>query len=133
MTEIGPLEAAVNDAVMSVHQVRNPLEQARQAGELIDYLQCVADSDLAQTRRLALAEAVQWPAMSMAKVANELGMSKSAVARLAAPHLRKAVAVDLRARLVEGHKPPGPVQRTLSELADDPREGLLPAPGELSA
>lgn len=106
MTQKVSLEMAVNDAIMGTHQISNPLERARRAGDLIEYLQRVVNSDLAPIRRRAVAEAIQWPNMSMAKVAVELGLSKSAVAKLAAPDIRNAVADDLRARLAKGFNPP---------------------------
>ena len=107
MAQMGPLEVAVDDAVREVHQISSPLERARRAGELIEYLQCVVDDDLAQARQRAVAEAVQWPDMSMAKVAVALGLSKSAVAKMAGPDVRTAVAADLRARLTASFKPHG--------------------------
>ena len=87
---------------MGVQQVRDPLERARSAGELMDRLRRVTNTELADIRQKAIAEAVQWPNMSMGKVATELSLSKSAVAKLANPKLRTLVANDLRERLTEG-------------------------------
>jgi hypothetical protein len=47
-----------------------------------------AMAGLAATRRQAIAQAVEWPDSSMAKVASALGISKSAVAKLAPGAMR---------------------------------------------
>jgi transcriptional regulator with PAS, ATPase and Fis domain len=75
------VQQTVNEAVSGIHQCRDPLTRARKAGELTEYLQRRID-ELAKTRRKAVAEAVQRPDMSMAKVASELDLSKSTVAKL---------------------------------------------------
>ncbi len=96
------LETQLNGAVLGVHQRSNPLQRARSAGELIDHLQRIIDQ-LAKMRRGAVAEAVLRPNMSMAKVAVELNLSKSTVAKLAAPDVRDVVASEMTARLDKGY------------------------------
>jgi uncharacterized protein YdbL (DUF1318 family) len=103
MTKPIALEQRLNDAVFGIHQCRKPLTRARNAGELIEFLQHYIDG-LADTRRRAVAEAVQWPNMSMQKVADELNVSKSTIAKLASPGIRDDAARDIRARL-EGISP----------------------------
>jgi len=102
------LQRQLNEATSGIHQRRDPLERAKSAGELIEHLQRVINDDLAKIRREAIAEAVQWPNMSMAKVASELNLSKSTVAKLAAPDIRDSMANDLRERLARGFNPPPP-------------------------
>jgi hypothetical protein len=103
------LQQQLNQAVSGVHQRRDPLERARAAGELMESLQQMINNDLAKVRREAVAEAVQWPNMSLSKVASELNVSKSAIAKLATPDIRVAMAADLRTRLARGFNPPPPV------------------------
>jgi hypothetical protein len=101
------VEQALNEAILGLHQQQsNPIERARNAGELIEYLRTKIDGDLATIRRNAVAEATQWPNMSMAKVAAELNLPKSTVARLASPDIRQMVAKDLRTRLANGFNLP---------------------------
>jgi AraC-like DNA-binding protein len=102
------LQQQLNRAVSQVMQYRNPFERAKHAGELMERLQIIVNTELAKIRREAVAEALHWPNMSMAKVATELGVSKSTVAKLASPDLREAIASDVRARLQKGFNPPPP-------------------------
>jgi hypothetical protein len=104
------LQQQLNQAISGVHQRRDPIERARSAGELMEALQRVINDDLAKVRREAVAEAVQWPNMSMAKVALELNLSKSAIAKLATPDIRDVMASDLRTRLARGFNPPSPAR-----------------------
>ncbi len=99
------LQQQLNAAISGVHQSGEPVKTAQLAGALITYLQGAIEQ-LAQVRRQAVAEAVQWPGESMATVAAELNISKSAVAKLATPDMREIVASDLRARLARGFNPP---------------------------
>jgi hypothetical protein len=106
-----PLQQQLNQAVSGIGQQRDPLERARRAGELIKQLQRFINGDLVKLRREAVAEALQWPNMSMAKVAIELEVSKSAIAKLATPDIREIIANDLRTRLKRGFNPPPPAKR----------------------
>jgi len=99
------LQQQLNAAISEAHQSGEPLRSAQRAGALITYLQGAIEQ-LAQLRREAIAEAVQWPGESMATVAAKLNLSKSAVAKLATPDIREIVATDLRARLARGFNPP---------------------------
>jgi len=99
------LQKQLNAAIAGIHQCAEPLERARRGGELIEYLQ-QAINQVAENRRRAVAEAVQWPGESMATIAAKLGLSKSAVAKLATSDLRDDVANDLRTRLARGFNPP---------------------------
>jgi hypothetical protein len=54
-----------------------------------------------------VAEAVLRPNMSMARVAEQLNLSKSSIAKLASPILRQTVATDMVARLNSGYTSPG--------------------------
>jgi predicted transcriptional regulator len=99
------LQKELNKTISGVHQIREPVDRARAAVELITHLQQVI-RDLSQGRREAIAEAVQWPGESMSTVAAKLEISKSAVAKLAPPVVRNAVADDLRTRLSRGFNPP---------------------------
>jgi hypothetical protein len=100
------LQQQINQAVSGLGQHRDALARAKRSTELLDYLQDVIKNQLSKIRREAVAEAVQWPDMSMAKVADELGISKSAVAKLVTPDLRTTMADDLRSRLANGFNPP---------------------------
>lgn len=98
------LESQLNGAILGVHQHSNPFSRAKSAGEVIEHLQGVIDQ-LANIRREAVAEAVLRPNMSMAKVASELNLSKSTIAKLAAPGVRSVVASDMTERLDKGYSP----------------------------
>lgn len=101
------LEQQVNEMISSIHQERDPLRRAQRASDLVAWLQSEVEQ-LSRIRRDAIAEAVQWPNESMATVAKRLGLSKSAVAKLATPDIRDVIASDLRARLARGFNPPPP-------------------------
>jgi DNA-binding MurR/RpiR family transcriptional regulator len=100
------LQQQLNQAISGIHQRSDPLDRARTAGELMEALQRTINDDLSKVRREAVAEAVQWPNMSMAKVALELNLSKSTIAKLATPDIRVMMANDLRTRLARGFDPP---------------------------
>lgn len=99
------LQQQLNSAISGIHQSGEPVKTAQRASALMTYLQGAIEQ-LAQVRRLAVAEAVQWPGESMATVAEKLNISKSAVAKLATSDIREIVANDLRARLARGFNPP---------------------------
>jgi len=99
------LRQQLNAAISGIQQTGEPVRRAQHAGDLITYLQGAIEQ-LAQVRRNAIAEAVQWPNESMATVAAKLNLSKSAIAKLATPDIREVVANDLRARLTRGFNPP---------------------------
>ena len=105
MTLPTKLEKQLNETILGIHQSGEPLKRAQRSGELITDLQRVINN-LAETRRKAIAEAVQWPGESLATVAAKLNLSKSAVAKLATPDLKDVIANDLRARLARGFNPP---------------------------
>jgi ribosome-binding protein aMBF1 (putative translation factor) len=93
------LEMALNQAISSVDSRMNPIARAqaadRVAKRLNDALGAVADR-----RRNAVATAVTMPGMSMQRVADELGVSKSMVAKLAGPaSMRENIAAGMRDHL----------------------------------
>ncbi len=105
MSDFILLETQLNQSVSSVHQRRDPIARANAAGEVMERLQGTI-AQLADIRREAVAEAVLRPNMSMAKVAEQLNLSKSSIAKLASPVLRQTVATDMVARLNSGYTPP---------------------------
>jgi hypothetical protein len=113
------VEMKVNEAVLGIHQTQNPITRAKRAGDLTDYLMARIE-DLAAIRRRAVAEALEWPGGSMEKVTAELGVSRSAVVKLAPPDLRRQIAEELRERLARGFNPP-PLRPGAARLA---RKGL---------
>ncbi len=113
------VERKVNEAVLGIHQIQNPITRAKRAGDLTDYLMARIE-DLAAIRRRAVAEALEWPGGSMEKVTAELGVSRSAVVKLAPPDLRRQIAEELRERLARGFNPP-PLKPGAARLA---RKGI---------
>jgi hypothetical protein len=95
------VERQINAAISKIHQIREPVKRAKELGDLIADLQIVINA-LADSRRRAIAEAVQWPGASLATVAESLGVSKSAIAKLVTPDIREVVGNDLRKRLSGG-------------------------------
>lgn len=93
------LEKALNAALSSLDSRMDPINRAIAAGRVAEKLNN-AQAAIAQRRSQAVASAVMLPGMSMAKVADELGVSKSMVAKMAGPaDIRDQIAADMRARL----------------------------------
>jgi hypothetical protein len=113
------LQQALNSEVLGTHQTQDPITRARRAGELTNYLMTVTE-DLAEIRRKAVAEALEWPGGSMETVTAQLGLSRSAVVKLAPPDVRRKIADELRERLASGFNPP-PLRPGAARLA---RKGL---------
>lgn len=115
------VQRAVDDELMLIGQMSNPLSRAKRAGELIQYL-LNRTNQVAEMRRRAVAEALEWPGTSMEHVTSELGLSRSAVTKLAPPDLRAQMAENLRQRLANGLNLP-PQRPAAARLA---RKGLNP-------
>ena len=98
------LERQLNAAVSKIHQTRDVMRRAKDYGDLVAGLQIVINS-LADARRRAITEAALLPGASLQSVADELGLSKSAVAKLVTPDLRRVIGDDLRKRLAQGFNP----------------------------
>jgi hypothetical protein len=77
------------------------MRRAKDYGDLITGLQAIINS-LSDPRRRAITEAALLPNASLQTVADELGLSKSAVAKLVTPDLRQVIGDDLRKRLSGG-------------------------------
>ncbi|HVA05283.1 MAG TPA: hypothetical protein VNG12_00935 [Acidimicrobiales bacterium] len=89
------LDTALNGAIQSLWSRRDPITRAAAAAEVADRLNR-ALSTVAECRSSAVAEATVLPGMSMAKVAEELGIAKSTVAKLAGPaDFRQEIAADM--------------------------------------
>ena len=95
------LQKALNQATSGLGQVTDPLKRAREAAEVLGALQR-AVVDVATIRRNAVAEALERPDMSLAKVAATLNVAKSTIAKLAPRYLREAIANNLRAPVAKG-------------------------------
>jgi hypothetical protein len=95
------VERQLNAAISKIDQTREPVKRAKLLGDFIAALQAVINA-LADSRRRAIAEAVQWPGESLATVAESLGVSKSAIAKLVTPDIRETIGNDLRKRLAGG-------------------------------
>jgi hypothetical protein len=93
------LEKAINDAILSIGSRIDPIDRAVAAGRVMEHLtNGVAWAN--ERRAQAVATAVVLPGMSMQKVADELGMPKSTVAKLAgSASFRNEIAEDMRGRL----------------------------------
>ncbi|MGD0983198.1 MAG: hypothetical protein ABSA65_05175 [Acidimicrobiales bacterium] len=93
------LEIAINRAMSSIDSRMDPISRAVAASRVAERL----NNGLAwaaERRSRAVATAVVMPGMSMQKVADELGVSKSMVAKLAGPaSVRDEIAADMRGRL----------------------------------
>ena len=99
------VERQLNAAISRIHQTRDVMRRAKDYGDLMAGLQSVINS-LADPRRRAITEAALLPGASLQSVAYELGLSKSAVAKLVTPDLRQVIGEDLRKRLARGFNPP---------------------------
>jgi len=109
--ETTELEVALNQAVMSVGSRSDPVSRAVASGELLELLGRYVDT-VSDVRRRAIASAVTLPGLSMAKVADELGMPKSTVAKLAGPaSIRQQIASDMRGHLVASGDSPSSDER----------------------
>ena len=93
------LDSALNGAIQSLSSRRDPITRASAAAQVADRLKR-ALSTVAECRSRAVAEATLLPGMSMAKVADELGIAKSTVAKLAGPaDFREELAAHMRSKL----------------------------------
>lgn len=93
------LERAIIQAMSSIDQRMDPISRAIAASRVAERLNSGLGG-AAERRSRAVATAVIMPGMSMQKVADELGVSKSMVAKLAGPaSVRDEIAADLRGRL----------------------------------
>ena len=92
------MESSVNQAVMGLSQIRDPIQRATTANELLDLLERAVKS-VSDQRQKAVAETLLWKDMSTAKVAGLLGLSKSYVAKLAPAEFRERVARQMREEL----------------------------------
>lgn len=93
------LEIAINQAIGSIDSRMNPISRARAAERVATRLSG-ALTQVAERRRNAVSIAVTMPGMSMQKVADELDVSKSMVAKLAGPaSARNEIAAEMRDRL----------------------------------
>jgi len=102
------LEKALNQVISSIGSRQDPIDRAL-ASARVGALVSQGLSQIQESRSRAVAEAVVLPGMSMAKVAAELGISKSMVAKLAGPSdFRQQLAADMRARLYGGLNLPPP-------------------------
>jgi len=99
------VERQLNAAISKIQQTRDVMQRAREYGELMAGLQG-AINYLAEPRRRAITEAALLPGASLQSVADELNLSKSAVAKLVTPDLRQVIGDDLRKRLARGFNPP---------------------------
>ena len=109
--ETTELEIALTQAVMSLGSRSDPLSRAVASGRLLEllgnYIETVSD-----LRRRAVASAVTLPGMSMGKVADELGIPKSTVAKLAGPaSIRQQIASEMRGHLVASGDSPSSDER----------------------
>jgi DNA-binding NtrC family response regulator len=112
------LDQALNAAIASVDSHRDPISRAIAASQVAERLQR-AQMAVSQARSDAVASAVMLPGMSMAKVADELGVSKSMVAKLAGPAgARERIAADMRDRLVSSVPSPTSVSRLQAAFDD---------------
>jgi hypothetical protein len=102
---IQKIEKTINEYILFVHQNRDPLARARLSDEATAKLRGAIEQ-LNETKRKAIAEAVQWPGASLSSVAKEMNLSKSAIAKLAPPSLKEVIGRDLRERLAGGFNPP---------------------------
>jgi hypothetical protein len=93
------LERAIIQAMSSIDQRMDPISRAIASSRVAERLN-KGLGWAAERRSNAVATAVVMPGMSMQKVADELGVSKSMVAKLAGPaSLRDEIASDMRERL----------------------------------
>jgi hypothetical protein len=93
------LEKAIIQAMSSIDQRMDPISRAIAASRVAERLN-KGLGWAAERRGNAVATAVVMPGMSMQKVADELGVSKSMVAKLAGPAtVRDEIAADMRRRL----------------------------------
>ena len=93
------LDTALNGAIQSLWSRRDPVTRAAAAAQVADRLNRALAS-VAECRGRAVAEAILLPGMSMAKVAEELGIAKSTVAKLAGPaDVRDEIAAHMRSKL----------------------------------
>jgi len=93
------LEKAIIQAMSSIDQRMDPISRAIAASRVAERLN-KGLGWAAERRGNAVATAVVMPGMSMQKVAAELGVSKSMVAKLAGPAtVRDEIAADMRRRL----------------------------------
>ncbi len=90
------MEIGVNQGVLGLGMVRDPLLQAQIASDMIRFTESRL-KQLVEMRQKAIAEALLRPEMSMSKLAGELGISKSYVGKLAPMAVRQRVA-DVRER-----------------------------------
>lgn len=101
------LETALNHALSSLGMRRDPVSRAVAATRVQELL-TVRLTQVSELRRRAVASAVASPGMSMQKVADELGVSKSAVAKLAGgtAEVRERIAAEMRAHLASSGESP---------------------------
>ena len=93
------LERAIIQAMSSIDQRMDPISRAIAASRVAERLN-KGLGWTAERRGNAVATAVVMPGMSMQKVADELGVSKSMVAKLAGPaSVRDEIAADMRGSL----------------------------------
>jgi molecular chaperone DnaK (HSP70) len=93
------LDRALNGAAQSLGSRRDPISRAAAAAQVAERLNR-ALATVAECRSRAVAEATLLPGLSMAKVADELGLAKSTVAKLAGPaDFRQGIAADMRTKL----------------------------------
>lgn len=89
------MEIFVNRGISGLGMVRDPLLRAKIASDMIRVLEN-ALKQVVEKRQEAMAEVLLWPEMSMAKLATELGLSKSYVGKLAPLTVRQRVAEEMR-------------------------------------
>jgi hypothetical protein len=97
------MEIKVNQAVSGLGMVSNPSLQAEIAGQMIRFLQGRL-KQIVEQRQAAIAKLLLQPGMSMAKLATELGLSKSYVGKLAPLEVRQRVADEMEGKRMEGER-----------------------------
>jgi hypothetical protein len=114
----------MNNELSLIGAIQRPLLRAKRQGELLGYLQDVI-TQLAHARRRTIAEALEMPGASMGQVTSELGISRSAVVKLATPDLREQMAQGLIERINRGLQLPPKMTPGQARVA---RKGLAPPP-----
>lgn len=89
------MEISVNQGISGLGMVRDPLSRAKIANDMIRILEG-ALKQVGEQRQAAMAEVLLWPGMSMAKLATEIGLSKSYVGKLAPMEVRQRIAGEIR-------------------------------------
>jgi len=89
------MEIGVNQGVLGLGMVSNPLLRAQIGGQMIRLLEDRL-KQIAEQRQEAIAEVLMWPDWSMEKLATELGISKSYVGKLAPMEVRQRVAEQMK-------------------------------------